>query len=267
VLGTGFSLSESARAGLRSLPVMLGTLCLALLAAWWLGRLLHVDDPLRTLIGVGTGICGASAIAATTGVVAATEIEVAYAISTIFMFNIVAVLLFPLLGHLLGLSQHAFGLWAGTAVNDTSSVVAAAYSYGQSAGAYAVVVKLTRTLMIIPIIVGLAVWHSRKDARDARGTTLLRPDRPSWYRAFPMFIAYFLLASVVNTLGGIPDGWHDGLASAAVFLITVALTAIGLSVRFGDFRRTGHKPLVLGLGLWVTVAVSSLLLQAVTGQL
>ncbi len=164
LLGTGLSLAQVARVGIGSLPVMLGTLAVALLGAWGIGLLLRVDGDIRTLVGVGTGICGASAIAATTAVIGAAEADVAYAIGTIFTFNIAAVLLFPAIGHLLGLSQHAFGLWAGTAVNDTSSVVAAGYTYGSAAGSYAVIVKLTRTLMIIPITLVLSLLTARRSA-------------------------------------------------------------------------------------------------------
>ena len=167
VLGTGLSLAQVAKTGWSSLPVLLGTLALALLAAWGVGRLLGIDGDLRTLIGVGTGICGASAIAATTAVIGAAEADVAYAISTIFAFNVIAVLTYPTLGHLLGLSQHAFGLWSGTAINDTSSVIAAAYTYGHAAGDYGVVVKLTRTLMIIPITIALSVMTRRRATKAA----------------------------------------------------------------------------------------------------
>jgi uncharacterized integral membrane protein (TIGR00698 family) len=147
VLGTGLSLQQVVRVGGSSLPVMLGTLAIALGGAWLFGRLLGVRGDTQTLIGVGTAICGASAIAATTAAINPKRSSVAYALATIFTFNVVAVLTFPSLGHLLGLSPEAFGLWAGTAINDTSSVVAAGYAYGQEAGDQALVVKLTRSLM------------------------------------------------------------------------------------------------------------------------
>jgi uncharacterized integral membrane protein (TIGR00698 family) len=268
VLGTGLSLAQVVHAGLSSLPVMLGTLALCLLVTWGAGRMLGLRGGLPTLIGVGTGICGASAIAATTAVIGAAEVEVAYAISTIFAFNVVAVLLYPAIGHLLGLSQHAFGLWSGTAINDTSSVVAAAYTYGAAAGDYGVVVKLTRTLMIIPICLGLAFWQARRHRRRAlaAGVTTAAPAVP-WRRMFPWFIAYFLAAVAANSLGLIPHGWHAPLSQAAVFLITTALVGIGLSTRFHDMRRTGLRPLALGAVLWATVGISSLLLQLLSGQL
>jgi uncharacterized integral membrane protein (TIGR00698 family) len=167
VLGTQLSVAEAARVGLSSLPVMLGTLAVCLGAAWLYGRLLGVPRDLRTLIGVGTGICGGSAIAAVSPVIDAASVDVAYAISTIFLFNIAAVLVFPILGHALGMSQQSFGLFAGTAVNDTSSVVATAATYGTAAASHAVVVKLVRTLMIIPICLGLASLTARRQKGTA----------------------------------------------------------------------------------------------------
>ena len=283
VLGSGLSLAEVAHTGLSSLPVLLGTLSLALLAAWGVGRLLGIDRDLRTLIGVGTGICGASAIAATTAVIGAAEADVAYAISTIFAFNIIAVLTYPTLGHLLGLSQHAFGLWAGTAINDTSSVIAAAYTYGLAAGNYGVVVKLTRTLMIIPITIALAVMTRRRDSPVAAGAVhppgeqgddsaanstashpVRRRLRPS--QLVPWFLIGFLIAAGLNSLGAVPPGAHSPLSTLSLFLITMALSGIGLSTRPLQLRDAGLRPLALGAILWATVGISSLLFQAATGM-
>jgi uncharacterized integral membrane protein (TIGR00698 family) len=255
LLGTGLSLRQVLRTGASSLPVMLGTLALALAGAALLGRLLGLRGPVTTLIGVGTGICGASAIAAVTAVLGAAEAEVAYAVATIFTFNVAAVLLYPAVGHLLGLSQHAFGLWAGTAVNDTSSVVAATTVYGSAAASYGVVVKLSRSLMIIPVCVGLGV---RPGSRRGVG-------RLPWRRMCPPFLLGFLAASALDTLGVIPSGWHTGLATASTLLVTVALAGIGLGTRPGALRAAGPRPLVLGAALWVGVGVTSLLLQAATG--
>jgi uncharacterized integral membrane protein (TIGR00698 family) len=254
LLGTGLALGQVVRIGAKSLPVMLGTLAVALIGAVVLGKLLSVSARLRTLIGVGTGICGASAIAAVSGIVRATETEIAYAISTIFVFNLVAVLVFPPIGRLLHLSQHGFGLWAGTAVNDTSSVVAAAYAFGHDAGAQAVVVKLTRTTLIIPIALGLSVLQARKGGVRTG-------------RLVPLFLIGFVLASALNTAGLIGSGAHRPLSDAALALITVALAGVGLSSDLGRMRRTGIRPLALGALLWVSVAAVSLGLQAATGQM
>jgi uncharacterized membrane protein YadS len=279
LLGAQLSIGEAARVGVSSLPVMLGTLAVCLGAAWLYGRLLGVPGDLRTLIGVGTGICGGSAIAAVSPVIEAASTDVAYAISTIFLFNITAVLVFPLLGHALGMSQQSFGLFAGTAVNDTSSVVATATTYGAAATSHAVVVKLVRTLMIIPICLGLAALTARKrrpaaalagPAASATEGAAAAPARMSPRRALklvPWFLIGFVLVAAVNSVGVIPSGAHSPLEHASVFLVAVALSAIGLSTNVAALRKAGHRPLLLGALLWVTVAAASLGLQALTGTL
>jgi uncharacterized integral membrane protein (TIGR00698 family) len=265
VLGTGLSLSQVLRVGGGSLPVMLGTLTVALGGAWLLGRWLGVRGDTRTLIGVGTGICGASAIAATTAVLRPKQADVAYAIGTIFTFNIAAVLLFPPLGHLLGMDPHAFGLWAGTAINDTSSVVAASFAYGGDAGSYGIVVKLTRTLALIPVVIVLAVLKARREARQAGSG--FRLHALPWRRIIPLFLLGFLAAAALNSLGVVPGSWHSALSAVGTFLITTALAGIGLSLRLADMRRAGPRPLLLGGLLWVAVAATSIGLQALTGGL
>jgi uncharacterized membrane protein YadS len=309
LLGAQLSIGEAARVGVSSLPVMLGTLAACLGAAWLYGRLLGVPGDLRTLIGVGTGICGGSAIAAVSPVIEAASADVAYAISTIFLFNIAAVLVFPLLGHALGMSQQSFGLFAGTAVNDTSSVVATATTYGTGATSHAVVVKLVRTLMIIPICLSLSALTARKrrpapspcavgpalagptahgqpvapagtapvrpvtasrapSAREATATTA--PPGPAaarLLRLVPWFLIGFVLVAAVNSAGVIPAGAHSPLQHASVFLVAVALSAIGLSTNVAALRKAGARPLLLGALLWITVAATSLGLQALTGTL
>ncbi|MFE5401840.1 YeiH family protein [Streptomyces sp. NPDC056580] len=271
LLGAQLSLGQVLRVGAGSLPVMLVTLVVCLAAAYWLGRRLGVVRDLRTLIGVGTGICGASAIAAVTPVIGAAEAEVAYAVSTIFVFNIAAVLTFPALGHLLGLGQHAFGLFAGTAVNDMSSVVAAAATYGGPAADYAVVVKLARTLLIIPVCLGLAAL-ARRRARTADADAAAAPSDPGRAlpgpvrvgRLVPWFLIGFLVLAAANTAGLVPAAAHGPLGSLAGFLITVALSAIGLSTEPAGLRRAGPAPLLLGGCLWLVVSATSLAVQFAT---
>lgn len=264
VLGTQLSLRQIGEVGASSLPVMLGTIAACLLAAVLLGRLLKVEGDLGVLIAVGTAICGASAIAAVTPVIRAAGSSVAYAVSTIFLFNACAVLLFPPLGQLLGMEPATFGLFAGTAINDTSSVVAAAATYGELATDHAVVVKLVRTLMIIPICLALAAWVGRRGA-SAQGDGARSRVAP--LRLIPWFLVGFLLAATINSIGLVPEPVRDVLGLVAVFLITVAMAAIGLSTDLARIRAAGARPLLLGGGLWIVVTWSSLLLLAMLGTI
>lgn len=261
VMGFGLSLPDIVRVGRASLPIMLGTLATALAGAWILGRLLRLHEETRVLIGVGTAICGASAIAMVTAVIRPAQERVAYALGTIFTFNIMAVFAYPALGHLLGLSEPAFGLWAGTAINDTSSVVAAAYSFGAAAGSYAVVVKLTRSLMIVPICLVLQARQRRRAAQDDR-----RMRQPMW-RAFPLFIVGFLAASLLTSTGIVHAQWQPTLSYAATLLITTALAGIGLTLNLGQLRAAGGRPLLFGGLLSVAVGATGLGLQYLTGQI
>ena len=261
-LGTGLSLREVISVGAASFPVLAGTLSVAFLGAVVVGHILGISRDCRTLIGVGTAICGASAIAAVDSVIGAAAVDVSYSVATIFTFNVIAVLVFPSLGHLFGMSQHAFGLWAGTAVNDTSSVVAASTIFGHAARNYAVVVKLTRTLMIVPITAVAAALYSRRSSLQSSRRT-----RREVLRAAPWFIVWFVVAVGLNTLGVIPNGWHPALSEAATVMITASLGAIGLSTRVGSLRGVGLRPLLFGALLWFSVAGTSIAIQVATGRL
>jgi uncharacterized integral membrane protein (TIGR00698 family) len=261
VLGAQLPLTVVLTQGARSLPIIVVTLGGCLLVAAVLGRRLGIVDPLRTLIGVGTGICGASAIAAVTPVLETEEIDVGYAVATIFVFNVLAVLAFPPLGHALGMSQHAFGVFSGTAINDLSSVVAAGNVYGSTALATGVVVKLTRTLMIVPVTAYLAERGApervggvaeRGRAAGLRGTVVRAA------AGTPRFLLAFLALAALASTGLIPAGLRPTIGELATAMITVALAAVGLSIDLAGLRRTGARPIVLGAALWVTVSALSL---------
>ena len=263
VLGAGLNLKQVRSTGISSLYVVVFTLSSAFLAAYGFGKVLRVPVRLTSLIAVGTAICGGSAIAAISPIIEAEENEVAYAISTIFLFNILAVLIFPTIGHLLGFSNQAFGLWAGTAINDTSSVVAAGYAYSNEAGAYATIVKLTRTTMIIPISLLFAVIVSVKKKREAgKGEAI----RFSLRKIFPWFILWFLFASLLNTLGLFNGSSLGYLNLMGKFMIVMALSAIGLVTDIKQILKAGVKPLVLGIIVWFVVAIVSILVQFTVGQ-
>lgn len=264
VLGSSLSLTQVWKTGIQSLYVMLLTLAFAFISAYGFGKLMNIPFNLTSLIGVGTAICGGSAIAAVSPIIEAEEMDVAYSISTIFFFNIIAVLIFPPLGHLLGFSDTAFGLWAGTAINDTSSVVAAGYAFSNHAGNYATIVKLTRTTMIIPIslIFALAMALKKKKSSGNENTV-----NYSFKSIFPWFIIGFLLTSLLNTLGLFKGDTVTYLSLTGKFLIVMALTAVGLSADFKKMLKTGLKPLFLGLIVWFTVSLVSIGVQFLTGQI
>ncbi len=253
VSGFGISLAAIWKTGLSTLPVTLGTIVVALGLAPLVGRRLHIETKSRELVGFGTAICGASAIAALSSVIEPTEAEVSLAIATIFFYNIVAVLTFPLLGHAMGLTQAEFGTWAGTAINDTSSVVAAGFAYGHAAGTHATIVKLTRATLILPIVGFVGVVNAERRSASS--------GRIPWRTIVPWFILWFLVAALVNTAGIVPLAAHAGIADVSTFLICVALAGIGLQTSLGTLFSAGARPLALGLVLWVAVAASSLLLQ------
>ena len=285
LLGFDMNVTRVLAVGGQSLFVMLFTLAAAFFTAYFISRLLHIQGNTGILIGVGTSICGGSAIAAAAPVLGAKDEEVAQAISTIFLFNVLAVFLFPVFGRAFGLSDRGFGIWAGTAVNDTSSVVASASAWSQAAGndtalAVATIVKLTRTLMIIPVSLGLSFYVTRKASRDsapmqsdvpaigqdsshARGKT--GSVKFSFVRTFPWFVLGFVATSLFNSFVPLPAGLATTLVRLGKFMIIMAMSAIGLSSDLGRLVRSGWKPLVLGLACWAAVAVVALVVQNLAG--
>jgi uncharacterized integral membrane protein (TIGR00698 family) len=263
LLGASLDLGVIVRTGIESVPVLLITIGAGLACALLLGRAMHVQWRMRCLIGIGTTICGASAIAALAPVVRAKAEEIAYSISVIFFFNMLAVFIFPAVGHLMGLSDPGFGLWAGTAVNDTSAVVAAGFAYSHDAGTIATIVKLTRTTLIIPLVLGFGLLMPLVEAQTAGQVESLGQ---RVYRAVPVFIILFALASLLNTLGLL--GQFGGeLQLVGRWVLIVALAAVGLQGHWQAFAGAGARPLLLGLITWATVALASLVLQMWTNAL
>ena len=266
LLGFGLNLAQIAQVGMTSLPIIVSTIATSLAVSFVLCRALNIPGKISTLIGVGSSICGGSAIAATAPVIEADDEEIAQAISVIFLFNVIAALVFPTLGGMLGLTNEGFGLFAGTAVNDTSSVTAAAAAWdGMHPGANtldaATIVKLTRTLAIIPITLALAFWQlrqARREGDEARNTFSLS-------RAFPTFIVFFVLASVVTTVFSLPAAVTAPIKELSKFLIVTAMAAIGFNTNIVKLVRTGGKPILMGLCCWVAIACVSLGMQHMLG--
>ena len=250
LLGFGMNLSVVLQTGRQSLPIIVATITTSLVIAWALHRVMHIPGKISTLVGVGSSICGGSAIAATAPVIDADDDEVAQAISVIFFFNVLAALFFPLLGTALGFdpaSGEAFGVFAGTAINDTSSVTAAASTWdslhglGSATLDKAVTVKLTRTLAIIPITLVLAFVRSKKERDTGKAV--------NFKAIFPFFILWFILASVVTTAAmalGVPAAAFSPVKSLSKFLIVLAMSAIGLNSNIVKLVKTGGKPIAMG---------------------
>ena len=268
LLGFGMNLKVVMETGKQSLPIIICTITVSLVIAYVLHRVLRIPAKISTLVGVGSSICGGSAIAATAPVIDADEEEVAQAISVIFLFNILAALIFPALGGALGFSTtsgEAFGVFAGTAVNDTSSVTAAAstwdslYNLGSQTLDKAVTVKLTRTLAIIPITLVLAFIRARK-AEEKEG------DKVSLKQVFPFFILFFIGASVITTIDtavGVPAEVFVPLKDLSKFFIIMAMAAIGFNTDIVKLIKSGGRPILLGMSCWLGITIVSLGMQHV----
>lgn len=270
LLGFGMDLNVVVQTGRQSLPIIVCTISVSLLVAFFLRRWMQITGKVATLVGVGSSICGGSAIAATAPVIDADEEEVAQAISVIFFFNVLAALLFPALGQAIGFdttSGEAFGIFAGTAVNDTSSVTATAatwdsmWNLGSATLDKAVTVKLTRTLAIIPITLVLAFLRTRREKQDGG-------NRVDFKKIFPFFILFFIAASIVTTVAvhfGVSASVFDPVKELSKFLIVLAMAAIGLNTNIVKLVRSGGKPIALGGCCWISITAVSLLMQHLLG--
>ncbi len=265
LLGFGMNLSTVLVTGQQSLPIIVSTISAALIIAFILYKALKMPSKISTLIGVGSCICGGSAIAATAPVVGAEDEEIAQSISVIFLFNILAALIFPTLGGMIGLSDYGFGLFAGTAVNDTSSVTAAASAWdgihGSNTLDTATVVKLTRTLAIIPITLVLAFVRTRKE-KSAGGASI------NMKKIFPFFILFFIAASLITTIAtsfGVPESVFSPFKSISKFFIIMAMAAIGLNTNIVKLVKSGGKPILMGFCCWIGISAVSLAMQHVLG--
>lgn len=273
LLGFGLNLTTISKVGATSMPIIISTITTSLVVAFVMHKLLKVPSKISTLVGVGSSICGGSAVAATAPVIDADDEEIAQAISVIFLFNVIAALIFPTLGGMLHLSNEGFGLFAGTAINDTSSVTAAASTWDTLHGTggmvleYATIVKLTRTLAIIPITLVLALLRAKKEKAASN---------VSIKNIFPMFILYFVLASVITTVANtVLEGEAYAVAGnvfsffkqLSKFFIVMAMAAIGLNTDIVKLIKTGGKPILMGFTCWAAITAVSLLMQHLLGLL
>ncbi|WP_295815954.1 YeiH family protein [uncultured Veillonella sp.] len=271
LLGFGLNITQILHVGWISLPVIISTIATSLIVSYVIYRLTHIDSNSAVLIGVGSSICGGSAIAAAAPVIKAEDHDIAQAISVVFFFNVVAAFVFPQLGDAIGLSNMGFGLFAGTAVNDTSSVTATAAVWDSMKGTgtqvleYATIVKLTRTLAIIPICLGLAsyqVYKAKKNASQTDGANV------SIAKIFPRFVLYFVLCSLVTTAlsyANVDIQFLSIFKTISKYFITMAMVAIGLNTNIVKLLKSGGSALALGACCWIAISAVSLMVQHMIG--
>ncbi len=263
LLGASLNIRTVLTVGKFSLTVMLFILATCFGLGALIGRALGLNWKTSSLINAGTGICGGSAIAAIAPVIEATDTDIAYGLSATFLFDTVMIVVFPLLGRWLGLSDAAFGLWAGTAVNDTSSVVATGYAFSEAAGDLATMVKLTRTLAIIPaVLVFAAVNLHLKKRAQVQNAAAVKVDLRT---IFPWFILGFLAMSALTSLDLVPAPLAAACKSVSKFLMVAALGAIGLNTDFKSLCRAGARPMLHGFIVSLLVVLVAIAVEYAIG--
>lgn len=262
LLGFSFSLIDILSVGKSSIIIVIVTVLSGLIFTYYIGRLFGLHENASLLIGAGTAICGATAIVTLAPVIKAREEQLTYAINTIFLFNIIAILTLPFIASLFDMSDHHFGIWAGAAIHDTSSVVAAGYAYSDEAGAVSVVVKLARTLMLIPLVIMIAIFESLRKRRAVRGPGA---EKVNILKVFPYFILIFVGVVLVNSFVPLPKMIPHTAALIAKFVIVMVMVSVGLKTNLRSIIRVGYKPLVVGLIASVLISLVSLSLIYVMG--
>lgn len=268
LLGLSLNITTILYVGRMSLVVMVFTLLTCFGGGYFIGKALGLNWKLSNLISAGTGICGGSAIAAIAPTIDAEDNDVAYAMSATFLFDMAMIVLFPIMGRALGMSDQAFGIWAGTAVNDTSSVVATGYAFSEGAGDFATMVKLTRTLAIIPTVITFAFIQLRLKRKEAMAA---QQDGTQWKakfsitKIFPWFILGFVAMSIVASLFPIPTQVVSHSKSISKFLMVCALAAIGLNTSFSSLKKAGIRPMIHGFIISALVVVVALLVEIAMG--
>lgn len=245
LLGFQLTVAQIGDIGWLAFAMIAAAVFVTLAATRLLARAMGVDAGLAELIGTGTAICGASAVIAANTVTRASDADVTYALATVTLFGSVAMFLYPLLAAPLALSPEAYGLWTGSSVHEVAQVVAAAFQLGDVAGQIGTTAKLSRVLLLAPVVLGLGLLAARSAAADGsrRGSV-----------PFPWFIVGFAAIVVLNSSVTLPHDIKQGFAWLTSFLLTTGLAAMGLEIRFGDVRSRGPRPLLLALAAWFIIA-------------
>ena len=268
LLGLSLNITTILNVGKMSLTVMIFTLLTCFGGGYFIGKALGLNWKLSNLISAGTGICGGSAIAAIAPTIDADDNDVAYAMSATFLFDMAMIVLFPIMGQAMGMTDQAFGIWAGTAVNDTSSVVATGYAFSEGAGDFATMVKLTRTLAIIPTVITFAFVQLRLKRKEALTNSQNGSELKANFsiaKIFPWFILGFLAMSIVASVFPTPAAVVSGTKTASKFLMVCALAAIGLNTSFSSMKKAGIRPMIHGFIISALVVIVALLVEIAIG--
>ena len=257
LLGLQLMASQVAEVGFVGVGVILAALAGTFVFTKWLGRVLGVDEKLAELIAAGTSICGASAVIATNTVTEGSEGDVAYAVACVTVFGSFSMFLYPLLQGFLHLSAGAYGLWSGASIHEIAQVVAAAFQDGARAGELATVAKLTRIMMLAPVVITLGLLAARRAAHAPDKDRRKAPPMP-W------FVLGFIAMVFLNSLVAIPAAPKHLIVMATTFLLSMALAAMGLETDFRKLKAEGVKPLLLAAAAWVFISAFALVLVKLT---
>lgn len=254
LMGCRLALQNIISIGATGLFLVVVEIALALVAASYLARLFGLSEKLGTLIGVGVGICGVSAIIGATGAIGAREEDSSYAIATIMVFGAIMVFLFPALGHILGLTDKFFGFWTGLSLDNTAAAIATGFAFSERAGNYATIVKLSRNALMGVVILLVAIFYARKGLRGR----VENKARFLWDR-FPKFLLGFLAFSLLATLGFFTPSQVKALNNMSKWFFLLTLAGVGLSTEFRQMK-AGIKPFIVGLGVETVVAAASFMM-------
>ncbi len=269
LLGIGLSFFALLEIGTKAITVVVLCLLIAPILFFFIGRRAGLSEKMNILIGIGTTICGSTAIAITAPLIEAEGDDVSYAIGTISLFGIDAMFLFPVVARLFELNESVFGLWAGTAIHATPQVVAAGYMYGELAGQVSTVSKLTRNIFMAPAVFLIGLWYMKKRLEKTEGS----PIKTKYSKAVPFFLFGFLAFAIIRTIGDgmavIPASqWKwvvKHINELGKFLVLVAMAGIGLNTKLNTMRQIGPKPFLVGLVASILLATISLLLIHLLG--
>ena len=256
LLGASLSVSTIMSVGKMTFFVMIFTFAMCFGGGYFVRKIFKLNWKLGNLISAGTGICGGSAVAAIAPVIDADDKDIAFALSSTFLFDMVMIALYPLMGKALGMNDIAYGIWAGTSVNDTASVVASGYAFSEAAGDFATMVKLTRTIAIIPTVLVFAWVGVRMKRKELQSSG--EGQKVNLMKIIPWFIGGFLLLAILNSVGIIPATLSALMKQASKFLMVSALAAIGLNTSLTDFKKAGLAPMFYGVTIDTLVTLTAL---------